>query len=294
MTMAIETAGLTKKYGNVSAVYDLNIKVPAGSAYGFLGRNGAGKTTTIKMLLGLARPTSGSVRVFGLDSQQSRVAVLERTAFVGEHKNLYEKLTPAELVRFTRSFYPKWNNAKVERCARQLEIPMSQRFAKLSKATRAKVWLLLALAQNADLMVLDEPTSGLDPVVKDEFVKLLVEEHTAEGRTVFFSSHDLSEIEQVADRVGIVSGGSLLLDASLEDIREHFRMVIAAGSNLPRTRTGNIASVRAEGQFCRYLLMRDAGQFATQLEAQGATITANTSVSLREVFLELVRKDGEA
>lgn len=290
---AIETTGLTKIYGKQSAVYDLKLTVPAGSVYGFLGRNGAGKTTTIKMLLGLARPTSGSARVMGLDIVRDNLAILRRTAFVSEQKNLYENLTPAELVRFTKGFYPRWSDAAVERCARKMELPLTQRFSKLSKGTRAKVWLLLALAQQADLMVLDEPTSGLDPVVKDEFLKLLVEEHTAEGRTIFFSSHDLSELEQIADRVGILSSGSIVLEAALEDVREHFRLIIAAGNNLPQKRTANIAGVRSDGQFSRYLVTRESDQFAAQLQQQGAAITANTTVSLREVFLELVRKEEE-
>lgn len=292
-TPAIETMGLTKTYRNLNAVYDLKLTVPVGSVYGFVGRNGAGKTTTIKMLLGLARPTGGSARVLGLDIARDTVAILERTAFVGEHKTLYEDMTPAELVRFTRGFYPRWSDAAVQRCARKMEIPMKQRFKKLSKGTRAKVWLLLALAQNADLLILDEPTSGLDPVVKDEFLKLLVEEHAAEDRTVFFSSHDLSEIEQVADRVGILSGGSLLLSAELDDLRDNYRLVIASGANLPQQRTGNVAAVRTDGQFCRYLVTREARQFVAGLEQQGATITTQSSVSLREVFLELLRKEEE-
>lgn len=290
---AVETMGMTKTYRKINAVYDLNLQVPGGSVYGFLGRNGAGKTTTIKMLLGLARPTGGSGRVLGLDIGRDTVKILERTAFVGEQKQLYEYMTPAELVWFTKGFYPRWSDAKAERCARRMEIPMNQRFAKLSKGTRAKVWLLLALAQNADLMILDEPTSGLDPVVKDEFLKLLVEEHAAEGRTVFFSSHDLSEIEHVADRVGILSGGSLLLDLALDDLREHCRLVIASGENLPKKRDGQIASVRAEGQFCRYLVTQDAEQFAAGLEQQGATVTSQAAASLRDVFLELHRKEEE-
>lgn len=292
-TPAIETSGLTKIYRDVRAISDLKLSVPRGSVYGFLGRNSAGKTTTIKILLGLARATSGSARVLGLDAVRDNLAILERTAFVGEHKNLMERMTAAELVRFNKGFYPKWNDAVVERCARRLEIPMNQPFRKLSKGTRAKVWLMLSVAQAPDLMLLDEPTSGLDPVVKDEFLKLLVEEHTAEGRTVFFSSHDLAEIEQVADRIGILHEGKLLLDASLEDMRENFRLVIAAGANLPPAASVPMASYRSEGAFCRYVLTRDSQQFVAALEAQGATVTANTSIGLREVFLELARNEEE-
>jgi len=292
-TPAIETLGLTKTYQRSNAVYDLNLTVPRGSVYGFLGRNGAGKTTTIKMLLGLVRPTGGAARVLGLDIAKDCIAILERTSFVGEHKTLYDEMTLSEMMRFTRGFYPRWSDAIAQRCAQKMEVPMNQRFKKLSKGTRAKVWLLLALAQSADLLILDEPTSGLDPVVKDDFLKLMVEEHSAEGRTVFFSSHDLSEIEQVADRVGILHGGTLLLDAQMDDVRENFRLVIAAGNHLPRQRSAQIAGVRSDGQFCRYVLRQGGAEFVAHLEQQGAQVTVNAAATLREVFLELARREEE-
>jgi ABC-2 type transport system ATP-binding protein len=259
--------------------------------YGFLGRNGAGKTTTIKMLMGLARPTAGRAHVLGLDSARQRLEILARVAFVGEYKVLYEQLTPAELVRFVRPFYPGWSEVAAEECARQLEIPMQQRFKKLSKGNRAKVWMLLALAQGAELLVLDEPTAGLDPVMTDALLKLLSEEPAEGNRTVFFSSHHLAEVEQICDWVGIVDEGRMLLEARLEDIRENYRLVIAAGRSLPEGRTAPVVTVTRNGEFSRYLLSRDADAFAAGLRAQGASVTDVTPLSLREVFLELVRKE---
>lgn len=288
---AIAVQGLEKRYGALRAVNGLNMNVPRGAVYGFLGRNGAGKTTTIKMLTGLARPTAGQARVLGLDIVRDRLEILRRVAFVGEHKVLYDQLTAQEMVRFVCPFYPHWSDAIAETCAQRLEIPMQQRFAKLSKGNRAKVWLLLALAQGADLLILDEPTAGLDPFMTDALLKLLAE-YAAEGsRTVFFSSHHLAEVEQICDWVGIADEGRMMLEAHLEDIREHYRMVIAAGRSLPDTRSLPVVAVTRNGEFSRYLLARDADAFAAGLRAQGAAVTEVTPLSLREVFLELVRKE---
>jgi ABC-2 type transport system ATP-binding protein len=289
--LVIATQGLVKVYSKVRAVDGLNLSVQRGAVYGFLGRNGAGKTTTMKMLLGLARPTSGQAQVLGLDISRHRVEILRRTAFVGENKALYDQLTPAEMVRFTRNFYPGWSDAAAEKCARQLEIPMQQKFGKLSKGNRAKVWLLLALAQGAELFLFDEPTAGLDPFMNDALLKLLAEDAASEGRTIFFSSHHLAEVEQICDWVGIVDEGRMLLEARLDDIREHYRLVIAAGRDLPVGKTAPVVAAARNGQFSRYLLARDAEAFAARLRGQGAAVTQVSPMSLREVFLELVRKE---
>ena len=288
---AIVTRGLLKRYGKLVAVNGLEMRVPSGSVYGFLGRNGAGKTTTIKLLMGLARPNAGSASVLGFDAARERMEILRRVAFVGENKVLYDQLTPAEMVRFTRSFYPRWSDAAAEQCAQRLEIPMQQRFKNLSKGNRAKVWLLLALGQAAELLVLDEPTVGLDPFMVDALLKILAEDAATGSRTVFFSSHHLAEVEQICDWVGIVDEGRMLLEARLDDIREHFRLVIAAGRDLPAGKLAPVVAAARNGLFSRYVLARDAEGFAAGLRAQGAAVTEVTPLSLREVFIELVRKE---
>ena len=174
--LAIDSKNLTKAYGSIRAVDGINLSVPRGAIYGFLGRNGAGKTTTIKMLLGLTRPTSGAAHVFGMDVATERMGILQRTAFVSEKKTLYPSMTPSELVRFSRGFYPTWSDSAVEKYARLLEIPMKQRFEKLSNGNQTKVWLLLALSQGADLLILDEPTTALDPVSVDQLSHVLAED----------------------------------------------------------------------------------------------------------------------
>jgi ABC-2 type transport system ATP-binding protein len=289
--IAIETQGLTKIYGKLRAVDGLSLRVPRGSVYGFLGRNGAGKTTTMRVLLGLARPTSGSAQVLGLEVGKQQIKVLERTAFLGERKVLYEYMTPLELVRFTSGFYPHWSYAAVEKYARILDIPMKQRFGKLSHGNRTKLCVLLALAQNAELLVLDEPTIGLDPVMIDDVLRVLLEEHAAEGRTIFFSSHQLAEVEQIAEWVGIIDQGKLLLEARLEDIKSEYRVVVAGGNGLPAALLPPVISAVRAGAFTRYIVTSGAEAFATSLRQRGAASVEVFPLSLRDFFLEIVRKE---
>src|SRR6267143_3257820 len=289
--LAIDSKDLTKTYGSIRAVDGINLTVPRGAIYGFLGRNGAGKTTTIKMLLGLTRPTAGAAHVLGMDARSEHVAILQRTAFVSEKKTLYPSLTPTELVRFSRGFYPTWSDSAVEKYARLLEIPMKQRFEKLSNGNQTKVWLLLALSQGADLLILDEPTTALDPVSVDQLLHVLAEDAGDRGCAVFFSSHQLEEVEQIAEYVGIIDHGKLLMESRLDVIKSEFRLITAAGNALPTQTSTQVLSVVAEGNFYRYVVTKNAESFAGGLSQNGATVTNIVPLSLREIFLQLVRKE---
>jgi ABC-2 type transport system ATP-binding protein len=289
--LAIDTRHLAKTYDTIHAVSGIDLKVPRGAIYGFLGRNGAGKTTTIKMLLGLARPTAGSVHVLGMDVGSELLAILRRTAFVSEKKTLYPSLTPSDLVRFSRGFYPKWSDSAVEKYARLFEIPMKQRFERLSNGNQTKVWLLLALCQGADLLILDEPTTALDPVSLDQLMHVLAGDALDRGCTIFFSSHHLEEVERIAEYVGVIDGGKLLIEARLDDIKSDFRLIIAAGNSLPAEASAQVLSVEVEGGFYRYVVTQDAEGFAAELARNGATVTSVVPLGLREIFLHLVRKE---
>ena len=288
---AIATEGLTKTYGTLCAVSGLNLNVPRGAIYGFLGRNGAGKTSTIKMLLGLTRLTSGSAQVLGMDVQRGHLAILQRTAFVSEKKTLYASLTPSELVRFSRGFYPGWSDSAVEKYARLLEIPMKHRFEKLSNGNQTKVHLLLALSQGADLLILDEPTTALDPLSVDQLLRVLAEDAAERGSTIFFSSHHLEQVEQIAEYVGLIEEGKMVLESQLDDIKSGFRLITAAGNGLPMEITSQVQSVKMEEGFYRYVVMSNGEGFAEALCRNGATIMSMAPLNLREIFLHLVRKE---
>jgi ABC-2 type transport system ATP-binding protein len=288
---AITTAQLAKIYPGVRAVDGLDLRVPRGSIYGFLGRNGAGKTTTIRMLMGLASPTHGSASILGLQWPVDRLAILQRVGYLSEKKLLFEAMTGRDLMRFNRPYFPRWSDEAAKRYAERLEIPMDRSFRKLSQGNRTKLCLLLALAQGAELLVLDEPTSGLDPVVMDELLRVLIEDYAGEGRTIFLSSHNLAEVEKIADWVGIIHQGKLLLEAPLEEIRADFRRVAASGNNLPAQPNAQIFSVVSSGSFTEYFVRNDAERFAAGLRAQGAAVLETSPLNLEQVFLQLVKKE---
>src|SRR5712675_1354056 len=205
-TLVVETLDLRKHYGDTEAVRGLTLQVPAGSIFGFLGRSGAGKTTTIKLLLGMARPTSGSVRVLGLpaDAHEPSVEIRRRTGFVSEDKDLYDFMTVEEMIRFTAPFFPTWRKDLEERYLRKFELRPAQDVKSLSRGMRTKLALLLALSRGAELLILDEPTSGLDPAMTEEVLQALVSHVASKQLTVFFSSHQIAEVDQIADRITIV------------------------------------------------------------------------------------------
>ncbi|HWO28800.1 MAG TPA: AAA family ATPase, partial [Candidatus Acidoferrum sp.] len=184
-----------------------------------------------------------------------------------------------------------WSDSSVEKYARLLEIPMKQRFVKLSNGNQTKVWLLLALSQGADLLILDEPTTALDPVSVDQLLHVLAEDGLDRGCTIFFSSHQLEEVERVAEYVGIIDRGKLLMESRLDDIKSEFRLITAAGYSLPAQTSPQILSVAVEGNFYRYVVTKDANSFAAGLSQNGATITNIAPLSLREIFLQLVRRE---
>jgi ABC-2 type transport system ATP-binding protein len=243
------------------------------------------------MLLGLTWPSGGTAQVLGMDIGRERVAILQRTAFVSEKKTLYPTLTAADLVRFSRGFYPTWHDAAVEKYARLLEVPMNVQFEKLSNGNQTKVFLLLALSQGADLLILDEPTTALDPVSVDQLLRILAEDAADRQCTVFFSSHQLEEMEHIVEHVGIIEGGKLLLESRLDDIKSDFRLITAAGNALPAECTSQILSLEIVENFYRYVVTEDSEGFAAALSREGATIMNIAPLSLREIFLHLVRKE---
>jgi ABC-2 type transport system ATP-binding protein len=287
--LAIEAHALDKHYGDIRAVDGLDMHVPRGAVYGFLGRNGAGKTTTIRLLAGLAHASGGDMRVLGLDPRTDSIAILARTGLVIE-KMLLPSMTGNDLVRFNRGFFPRWSDVLAQRYAEVLELDMKRKFKKLSTGNRTKLCLLLALAQGAELVLLDEPTAGMDPVVTDQLLRVLVEDFANEGRTLFLSSHHLSEVERIAEWVGIIDHGKLLLEARLDDMRTNFRRVRVVGEALPLAAWPDIVSANTGEGTTEYVVRADADAFAASLQSQGATVLDVTPLNLSEIFLEVVGK----
>jgi ABC-2 type transport system ATP-binding protein len=222
----IVTERLTKYYGTKPVVNCLNLSVPKGSVYGFLGRNGAGKSTTIKMLTGMVHPDRGTARLLGEDSETLRPETRARIAYLAEGHPLYNWMTVGEAVRFTRAFYRQWNDGLLERILDHFELSRKAKLRRLSNGQRAQVSLALAIAPDPELLILDDPTLGLDTVVRRDFLESMIQIIQRQGRTILFSSHILGDVERVADRIGVLVDGVLRVDCPTDLFKESIRAVV--------------------------------------------------------------------
>lgn len=223
---AIETVELTKRFGKQSAVDHLTMRVPEGSVFAFLGRNGAGKTTTIRILLDLLDRTSGEARILGLDCVRESLEIKRRIGYVAEGQKMYDWMKVDEIIWFCKGFYPNWDDAFAAELKDKLELSGDKKVGELSRGTQAKVALLLAMAYHPELLILDEPTAGLDVVVRRDFLEGVIELIQEQGRTVFFSSHIVHEVERVADWVGIIDHGKLIWCSPMEELKSSVKRLV--------------------------------------------------------------------
>jgi ABC-2 type transport system ATP-binding protein len=220
----IAVTELTRRFGNKTALAGVSLSLARGAVYGLVGANGAGKTTLIRHLLGLLRAESGAVRVFGLDPVQDPVAVLSRIGYLSEENDLPGWMRVDELLRYTRAFYPAWDDAYAEELRGAFGLDPAAKIRTLSKGEKARAGLLVALAHRPELLILDEPSSGLDPIARRDILGAVIRTVAHEGRTVLFSSHLLDEVEEVADHVTMISHGRVVLSGSLDDIKAAHRI----------------------------------------------------------------------
>ena len=289
----IDASDLWKKYDQVEALRGLTLRVPAGSIYGFLGRNGAGKTTTIKVLLGMARPNRGTARVLGVpaESGAAAVEVRQRIGFVSDDKDLFDYMTVAETIRFTAAFFPRWRLDLEQRYLRSFALPPDQKVKTLSRGTRTKLALLLALCRGAELLILDEPTSGLDPAMTEEVLQALVGHVASEAMTVFFSSHQISEVDQIADHVAIVDRGRTVVSGALDDLREQYRRVqLVFDRDAPEAAFAapGVVRVQRQGRVLTVLSSGGSERVIDEARALGPISVDVVPVTLKDIFLESV------
>lgn len=292
----IETSQLTKSFKGHPALRGLDLQVPVGSIFGFLGRNGAGKTTTIKTLMGLLRPDGGTARVFGtpLSDADHSVEIRRRVGFVTEDKELYPYMTVEQIVCFTRPFFPKWHDDLARRYLKLFDLPPKRKIPDLSKGMRSKLMLLLAISHGAELLILDEPTDGLDPVATQDVLRELVAIAVSEGTTMFFSSHQLAEVELIADHVGIIDQGRIIVAGSLDDMKvqyQRLQVVFANNVELPALWVDGVENVRQEGRVVSILASRNIDAIVEQARSLPGAAVERFPVTLKEIFLEHVRSN---
>jgi ABC-2 type transport system ATP-binding protein len=220
-TPIVQTKNLTKYYGKHLGIRDVNLEIYPQEIFGFLGPNGAGKTTTIRILLDLIRPTSGTATIFGLDSHKEIERIHEKIAYIPGELEFNKNWTGQRTIKHMLNLYSHVaKDSLIENLAQTLKVDLSKKVKELSKGNKQKIGVILALAPDVELLVLDEPTSGLDPLIKNEFYKLLSEKQAQNNCTVFLSSHILSEVEKVANRVAIVNNGSITQVATLNQLQQ--------------------------------------------------------------------------
>jgi ABC-2 type transport system ATP-binding protein len=291
----IETMGLHRSFGGHVAVDGLDLNVSQGSIFGFLGRNGAGKTTTIRLLLGLLKSGAGEVRVFNqvVMGPEGNAGLRRRIGYVSESKYLYPYMTVEQIIRFTRPFFPNWRGDLERRYLDMFNLPPRRKISALSKGMRTSLMLLLAMSHGAELLILDEPIEGLDPAVIEALLKELVTLPATEGTTIFFSSHQLAEVEQIADHIAIIDRGRKVVDGALDDLKvqyQRLRIVFerqpAAISWLP-----GAEYVRQEGRTISILASWNVEAIVEQARSFPGASVERFPVSLKEIFLEHVRSN---
>jgi ABC-2 type transport system ATP-binding protein len=284
---AIRTEGLTKRYGSTTALDSLDLVVEEGEVYGYLGPNGAGKTTTIRLLLGLHRPTSGRAAIFGVDAWHNPVEAHRRVAYVAGEPFLWPGLTGAETLAYLARLRGGTDAAYRDVLIERFLLDTAKRVRALSKGNRQKVQLVAAFASRADLLVLDEPTSGLDPLMEVAF-RQTVEEARARGQTVFLSSHILSEVEALCDRVGILRAGRLVDEGTLAELRHLSAQTVEVTFDGPPPALealDGIVAVPEAGSTVRYEVTGPIGPLIAALAGKPVVSLTSREPSLEEIFL---------
>ncbi len=288
MSNVIEIASVTKRFGRQTAVENVSLDVPRGVVFALLGENGAGKTTLVRMLLGLLELSAGQIKTLGLDSNRQGLAIRRRVGYLSERPTLYDWMTAAEIGWFTAGFYPDGFEFQFRKLVEQFSVPLDRKLSQMSKGMRAKVALSLAMAHRPELLVLDEPTSGLDTLVRREFLESMVD-IAAEGRTVLLSSHQINEVERVADIVAIMRAGRVLLVERLDELKSRTReltITVAENSFSPPPVAGEVVRSRRRTRQWQLLIRgADDEQLSTLGSQQGIVAVESRTPTLEEIFV---------
>jgi ABC-2 type transport system ATP-binding protein len=295
-TPAIEITNLVHRFGGTDAVNGLTLRVPAGRCYGFFGRNGAGKTTTIKCLLNLLQPTSGASRIFGLDPRRDEVAVKSRLAYVPDAVAFYPWMTVGETLAYFASFRPRWNRDLEAALLSQFRLDVRQKTSHLSKGQRTQLALTAAICPEPELLILDEPTSGLDPIVRREFIQTVIgayQDGDPGRRTVFVSTHLISEFEGLIDEFTIIDAGRQVLTLDADAARERYQKIHARFAadpgplELPGSRV-----LRRHGREMEIVAGANTAEIVERLRARSPEAITTHALTLEEIFVSTLQPGG--
>ena len=297
MNAAIETSGLTKRYGSITAVAGLSLQVDPGQVFGFLGPNGAGKSTTIRMLLALQRASQGRALLLGLDAARDSVEIHRRTGYLPGDLELFPRLTGRQHIAWFARARGLRDHTPARRLMERFEVVADRPVRELSKGSRQKIGLVLAFMHQPELLILDEPTSGLDPLMQHEFEDLL-RETAADGRTVFLSSHDLDEVQRVTDRIAIIKDGRLVAEDTVDGLRRaaprkveiRFRHPVDPGD---LSAVEGVTVTAADGPYVSLDVNGDIGPVLQLIAGRDPVDLTARPADLEELFLAFYRQPAQ-
>jgi ABC-2 type transport system ATP-binding protein len=295
-TPVIDIDNLVRRYGRTDAVDGLSLRVEPGRCYGFFGRNGAGKTTTIKCLLNLLRPTSGMVKVFGLNPARDEVAVKSRLAYVPDNVAFYPWMTVRETLDYFGSFRGRWNEQTERGLLDQFRLDVRQKTSHLSKGQRTQLALITAICPEPDLLVLDEPTSGLDPIVRREFIQTVIgayQDGDPGRRTVFVSTHLIAEFEGLIDQFTIIEHGRSVLTMDADTARERYQKIYARFAAEPTAvDLAGVRVLRRRGRELEVMVNGNAADVMARLQALSPESLTSEALTLEEIFVATLQPEA--
>jgi ABC-2 type transport system ATP-binding protein len=295
MNVTIQTRGLAKHFGRITALNGVDLDVEEGSIYALVGANGAGKTTFIKLLMSILRPTAGEATVLGIPAMRLAGKQFNRIAYVSENQEMPGWMTVATWMAYWRPFYPQWNRALEQQLVSQFELPLNRKLKDLSRGMRMKAAFASSLAYRPALIVLDEPFSGLDPLVRDELIEGLLDR--ASEATIFLSSHDLAEIESFASHVGYLADGQMLFSEEMTALSNRFRDVTVTlddPATVPANAPPEWLQLQVNGAVVHFVHSAYAGETSEHAIHAAFPTTRSLSVDpmpLRSIFLAIAKKE---
>ncbi len=295
--LAIEARALNKRYKDQDAVSDLDLSINRGSIYALLGPNGAGKTTTLKMLMGIIAPTSGQCSVLGQSSTRMDSSVYQKIGYVSENQKLPDWMTLEQLLRFLRPYYPNWDKDFLNKLLTEYDLPLDKKLKAMSRGMRMKTKFLISLIYYPDVLVLDEPFSGLDPVIREECIDGLLDWSQVGNRTALISSHDIEDVERLADSVGIIEAGKLELDEEVDSLKERVRrvsVVISENATLPPSLPSGWKNTRTNLRNIEFFDTHfdpDKSEQLIHAILPGVERVTFEPMSLREIYVALVKQN---
>jgi ABC-2 type transport system ATP-binding protein len=289
--MAITVRGLTKRYGKQLACNSIDLDIRVGKTFGLLGPNGAGKSSLIRMLMGLIPSDAGIVSILGSEDQRAS-AMRQKIGYVPELHYIYRWMTIQQVLSFVSPLYDHWDAELADSLVDKFQLPMSKRVSALSKGMTAKLGLLIALAHQPELLILDEPTSGLDPVIREDFLESVLQSHARPDRTILFSSHHVDDVERVADEVGIMVQGQLVVRGSVDELRERIKRirVVLYDGRLPSKAPTSTLHQKLSRREWTLTVNHFSADLLQQIEVGNNPVSLEVfDLNLEEIFKDVVR-----